>query len=58
MSDRNKSHSAAGEHTAEELIQNIQKLMAEVEERVKVVLGVRGDADIDGDAAETGADNS
>lgn len=32
MSDRNKSHSAAGEHTAEELIQNIQKLMAEVEE--------------------------
>ncbi len=32
MSDRNKSNAAAGEHTAEELIQNIQKLMAEVEE--------------------------
>ncbi|HEY3757977.1 MAG TPA: hypothetical protein VGL42_17610 [Opitutaceae bacterium] len=32
MSERNKSHSATGEHTAEELITNIQKLMAEVED--------------------------
>lgn len=32
MSDRTKSHSATGEHSAEELIQNIQKLMSEVEE--------------------------
>jgi ElaB/YqjD/DUF883 family membrane-anchored ribosome-binding protein len=31
MSDRNKSHSATSSQTAEELIQNIQKLMAEVE---------------------------
>ena len=31
MSDRNKSHSATSTQTAEELIQNIQKLMAEVE---------------------------
>jgi hypothetical protein len=31
--------------------------MAEVEEKVKVVLGVRGDAGAD-EVAETGADNS
>jgi recombination protein RecA len=47
-----------GRENAKMFLKDNPVLMAEVEEKVKVVLGVRGDADIDGDAAETGADNS
>jgi len=43
MSDRNKTHTASSQ-TAEELIQNIQKLMAEVES----VIATGGEAVTDG----------
>jgi recombination protein RecA len=47
-----------GRENAKMFLKDNPALMAEVEEKVKVVLGVRGDAGMDGDAAETGADNS
>jgi recombination protein RecA len=47
-----------GRENAKMFLKDNPVLMAEVEEKVKVVLGVRGDAGTDGDAAETGADNS
>ena len=47
-----------GRENAKMFLKDNPALMAEVEEKVKVVLGVRGDAGTDGDVAETGADNS
>jgi recombination protein RecA len=47
-----------GRENAKMFLKDNPVLMAEVEEKVKVVLGVRSDAGIDGDSAETGADNS
>jgi recombination protein RecA len=46
-----------GRENAKMFLKDNPALMAEVEEKVKVVLGVRGDAGMD-DVAETGADNS
>ena len=46
-----------GRENAKMFLKDNPALMAEVEEKVKVVLGVRGDAGAD-DVAETGADNS
>jgi recombination protein RecA len=46
-----------GRENAKMFLKDNPVLMAEVEEKVKVVLGVRGDAGMD-DGAETGADNS
>ncbi len=46
-----------GRENAKMFLKDNPALMAEVEEKVKVVLGVRADAGID-DVAETGADNS
>jgi recombination protein RecA len=47
-----------GRENAKMFLKDNPALMAEVEEKVKVVLGVRGDAGLDADAAESGADNS
>ncbi len=47
-----------GRENAKMFLKDNPALMAEVEEKVKVVLGVRGDAGPDADAAESGADNS
>jgi recombination protein RecA len=46
-----------GRENAKMFLKDNPALMAEVEEKVKVVLGVRSDAGMD-DVAETGADNS
>ncbi|MFI5250032.1 MAG: recombinase RecA [Gemmatimonadales bacterium] len=46
-----------GRENAKMFLKDNPALMAEVEEKVKVVLGVRGDAGAD-EVAETGADNS
>jgi recombination protein RecA len=47
-----------GRENAKMFLKDNPALMAEVEEKVKVVLGVRDDAGLDADAAESGADNS
>jgi recombination protein RecA len=47
-----------GRENAKMFLKDNPALMAEVEEKVKVVLGVRGDVGLDADAAESGADNS
>ena len=47
-----------GRENAKMFLKDNPVLMAEVEEKVKVVLGVRGDAGMAGDVAEAGADRS